>query len=209
MVWRFFDRQNITSKKSLHASERERADVRRARASWKRKQPRLDPKKLIFIDETGTSTNMTRLRGRCRRGQRLVAQVPHGHWKILRQDRISPPFVDAAPAQAGNASSRGLIPRFRDLAERADRGDAPVQQHVRDRRAVTQEERTGRNGYRPAGRVVRGVQRGGVVGRLTRHLDQERGEAKSPGGLGRRIGLVSRRRIPLGSMCKPAVTSPI
>ena len=91
------------SKKSLHASERERADVRTARASWKRKQPRLDPKKLIFVDETGTSTNMTRLRGRCRRGQRLVAQVPHGHWKTttfvagLRQDRITAPFVVDAP----------------------------------------------------------------------------------------------------------------
>jgi len=46
---------------------------------------------------------MTRLRGRCRRGQRLVAQVPHGHWKTttfvagLRQDRITAPFVVDAP----------------------------------------------------------------------------------------------------------------
>ena len=41
----------------------------------------LDPSKLLFIDETWAKTNMTRLRGRATRGQRLVAKVPHGHWK--------------------------------------------------------------------------------------------------------------------------------
>jgi transposase len=41
----------------------------------------LDPAKLVFIDETWAKTNMTRLRGRSPRGQRLVAKVPHGHWK--------------------------------------------------------------------------------------------------------------------------------
>lgn len=37
--------------------------------------------KLIFIDETWVRTNMTRLRGRALRGERLLAKVPHGHWK--------------------------------------------------------------------------------------------------------------------------------
>jgi transposase len=41
----------------------------------------LDPTKLLFIDETWAKTNMTRLRGRSTRGERLVAKVPHGHWK--------------------------------------------------------------------------------------------------------------------------------
>jgi transposase len=36
---------------------------------------------LIFIDETWTKTNMTRLRGRAPRGQRLIDKTPHGHWK--------------------------------------------------------------------------------------------------------------------------------
>ena len=31
----------------------------------------------------GANTKMARLRGRCRRGQRLVAAVPHGHWKTM------------------------------------------------------------------------------------------------------------------------------
>jgi transposase len=41
----------------------------------------LDPSKLIFIDETWATTNMTRIRGRAAIGERLVAKVPHGHWK--------------------------------------------------------------------------------------------------------------------------------
>jgi transposase len=41
----------------------------------------LDPRKLVFIDETWGKTNMTRLRGRAPVGERLVAAVPHGHWK--------------------------------------------------------------------------------------------------------------------------------
>ena len=40
-----------------------------------------DPRRLIFIDETWAKTNMTRTRGWCGVGQRLVARVPHGHWQ--------------------------------------------------------------------------------------------------------------------------------
>ena len=40
-----------------------------------------DPAKLVFVDETWAKTNMTRLRGRAPVGRRLVASVPHGHWK--------------------------------------------------------------------------------------------------------------------------------
>ena len=41
----------------------------------------LDPEKFVFIDETWAKTNMTRLRGRAPLGERLIAKVPHGHWK--------------------------------------------------------------------------------------------------------------------------------
>src|SRR2546429_9502073 len=59
----------------------------------------LNPARLVFIDETATSTNMVRLRGRCSRGERLIGSVPHGHRKTitlvagLRHDRIVAPFV--------------------------------------------------------------------------------------------------------------------
>jgi transposase len=53
----------------------------------------------VFIDETWATTNMARRHGRARRGRRLVAAVPHGHWKTstfiaaLRHDRITAPCV--------------------------------------------------------------------------------------------------------------------
>ena len=58
--------------------------MRQARGPWRTKrQPRMrqEPHRLVFLDETGgTSTKMTRLRGRCLKGQRLYAKAPFGHW---------------------------------------------------------------------------------------------------------------------------------
>jgi transposase len=59
----------------------------------------LDPQRLVFLDETWAATNMSRRYGRSRRGQRLVAKVPHGHWKTttfvaaLRHDGLTAPTV--------------------------------------------------------------------------------------------------------------------
>ena len=36
---------------------------------------------MVFLDEAGAKTNLTRLRGRARRGQRVVASAPAGHWQ--------------------------------------------------------------------------------------------------------------------------------
>lgn len=75
----------------------------RRRASWKRYQGRLDPSRLVFIDETWAKTNMVRTHGRCRRGERLRAKAPYGHWKTLtflaalRRDRIEAPCVLDGP----------------------------------------------------------------------------------------------------------------
>lgn len=83
----------------MFASEQERPDIAAARAAWKDEQPALDPARLVFIDETGTSTAMARRRGRAKRGQRVLGRVPWGHWKTmtfvagLRQDAIIAPFV--------------------------------------------------------------------------------------------------------------------
>jgi hypothetical protein len=46
--------------------------VAAARALWKANQPLLDPARLVFIGEPGTSTNMARLRSRSKRWQRLI-----------------------------------------------------------------------------------------------------------------------------------------
>jgi transposase len=77
--------------------------VAEARERWRQDQPSFDPARLVFLDETGTSTNMIRTRGRSRRGTRLTGRVPHGHWKIttfvagLRCGEITAPFVIDRP----------------------------------------------------------------------------------------------------------------
>ena len=65
------------------ASERDRPDVARRRQQWTAYQGRIDPARLVFIDETWTKTNMAPLRGWAPRGQRLKASAPHGHWKTM------------------------------------------------------------------------------------------------------------------------------
>jgi hypothetical protein len=77
--------------------------VKLHRLRWRSHQRRVDPSRLVFIDETWTKTNMTRLYGWAQRGRRLVAKVPHGHWKTatflaaLRNDRIEAPCLFDGP----------------------------------------------------------------------------------------------------------------
>ena len=73
------------------------------RLGWQVSIPGLDVRKLVFIDESGFRTNLVRLYGRSRQGQRLVAQAPWGHWKTttfvaaLRHDRLTAPMVVDGP----------------------------------------------------------------------------------------------------------------
>jgi transposase len=61
--------------------------------------PGMDPRKVVFLDETGANTKMTRTHGRAPVGQRVVGSVPHGHWKTttfvaaLRSDGLVAPMV--------------------------------------------------------------------------------------------------------------------
>jgi transposase len=88
------------------ANERDRPDVARRRAQWAERQDKIDPERLIFIDETWIKTNMEPLRGWARLGERLAAKVPHGHWKTstfiaaLRCDRIEAPWILDGPINA-------------------------------------------------------------------------------------------------------------
>jgi len=85
------------------AGERDRPDVARRRAQWIKHRDRIDPSRLVFIDETWTKTNMAPLRGWAPCGSRLIAKVPHGHWQTttflaaLRHDRIDAPWLLEGP----------------------------------------------------------------------------------------------------------------
>ena len=71
-------------KKSLIAREQQRPDVLLAREQFFAEQLADVPlKNVVVLDESYATTQFTRLRGRCPRHQRLVASVPHGHWKTV------------------------------------------------------------------------------------------------------------------------------
>lgn len=83
----------------IHAAEQDRPDVLEMRQGWLFWRAHLDPRRLAFIDETGTNTKMARRYGRAFRSHRLVAKVPHGHWKTttfvaaLRLEGFTAPLV--------------------------------------------------------------------------------------------------------------------
>ena len=76
----------------------------------------------MFIDETWASTNMARRHGRCRRGERLRAGVPFGHWKTttlvagLRRTGMVAPWVLDGPINRDAFHTyvgRVLVPELR------------------------------------------------------------------------------------------------
>jgi transposase len=77
--------------------------VKQERAEWQENQPALDVSKLVFIDETGANTQMTRPRGRSPKGERCHASVPGGHWTTttfiagLRVNEVTAPMTLDGP----------------------------------------------------------------------------------------------------------------
>ena len=70
-------------KKSLHATERDTEENRQKRAQFLAELRQVAPEQLVYLDESGVSTQMTRLYARCLGGQRIRDSVPGGHWKML------------------------------------------------------------------------------------------------------------------------------
>jgi transposase len=92
-----------TIKKTVIASERKREDVAAAREQWQAWQSACETSNLVFLDETGFSTDMIRRYGRALGGARCVDNAPAGHWQTLtfiaglRVDRMTAPWcVDQA-----------------------------------------------------------------------------------------------------------------
>jgi transposase len=96
-------RRGGPSHKTLFAFEQARTDIARRRQRWRSWQGGLDPRKLVFIDETWIKTNMAPLRGWGPKGERLRGFAPHGHWRTLtflgalRCDRLMAPCVFDGP----------------------------------------------------------------------------------------------------------------
>ncbi len=103
-------------------AEQDRPDIAFKRARWRRHQGKIDASRLVFIDETWAKTNMTRTHGRCPRGQKLHAKVPHGHWKTLtfiaalRAGQVTAPCVLDGPINSRSFTAyveQFLVPTLR------------------------------------------------------------------------------------------------
>jgi transposase len=116
------------SKKTAHAAEQRRPRVDALRRAWFEQQIDLEPERLVFIDEAGTSTKMARRYGRAPRGERCRAAVPHGHWKTttvtagLRLDGLIAPLVLDGPMNG--AAFRAYVEPA--LVPELERGDIVV-----------------------------------------------------------------------------------
>jgi transposase len=81
--------------------------VQLQRRQWRTNQPALEVTKLVFLDETGATTNMARTHGRSPKGERCVGAVPHGHWQTttfiagLRVNALTAPMVLDGPMDGG------------------------------------------------------------------------------------------------------------
>lgn len=77
--------------------------MRLARDQWREKQKDQSRQQLVFLDETGVTTSMTRRYGRAPKGERCVDHAPHGHWHTntfiaaLRLDRVEAPWLLDGP----------------------------------------------------------------------------------------------------------------
>jgi transposase len=103
-VWRTVRRLGLRHKKrTIFATEQDRLDVTIARDIWRAAQAGLAFTRLVFVDETGTTTSMTRLRGWGLRGRPLLGKAPHGHWMTstfvagLAHDGIHAPMLIDTP----------------------------------------------------------------------------------------------------------------
>src|SRR6202521_350847 len=131
-ISRFLNHLKLPFKKSLQAAEQDRPDVAAARRALRRRQALLNPRLLVFIDETSVSTTITRLYGRAPQGERLVQKVLHGNWKTLtfiaalRHDRVTAPFV--CEGAMNGETFKAYVEQF--LAPTLKRGDIVFMDNV-------------------------------------------------------------------------------
>lgn len=129
----------MSIKKTLKASEQEREDIAKSREEWVKFQETVDANRLVFLDESGLKTTMTRLYGRAHGGQRCMDSAPCGHWEsvtILSSIRLdgateSLVFEGAVDRKIFDAYIKeGLVPTLRP-------GDIVVMDNLRAHKSDT------------------------------------------------------------------------
>lgn len=146
-IWRSLRRQRLTyKKKTRHADERDRPDVQRKRRSFRRRVKRVDPERLVFVDETGVTTAMTPAYGWAPRGERAVGSAP-GAWEsvtviaALGLDGVRAPLASSGSTDSAAFESyveQALAPELRagdvvvwdNLSPRQTRAAAAAVRHA-------------------------------------------------------------------------------
>lgn len=125
------------TKEVLPASERDTPPVGRERRDFRRRMAQVDPEHLVFGDETGADTALTRTDGRAPLGERVEGAVP-GHWESVtlvagmrRSGVVSPMAVAGAMGTPSFASSVGQI-----LVPELHRGDVVVWDNLKPHRST-------------------------------------------------------------------------
>lgn len=113
--------------KSPHAAERDTPEVQRKRRSFRRKIKPIEPRRLVFVDETGVTTAMTPTRGRAPRGERVEASAP-ASWEsvtviaAMGLDGVRAPL--ALPGSVNAATLESYVEQV--LVPELQRGDVVV-----------------------------------------------------------------------------------
>lgn len=117
--------------------ERDTPRVKRLRRNWRKAAARVDPRKLVFVDESGLNTAMTRTHGRAPKGRRVHGAVPHDHKTLTMIGALRAEGVTAA-VTARCATDTDLFRLFvtQALAPRLRRGDVVVWDNLAPHRAA-------------------------------------------------------------------------
>jgi len=134
----------VAEKKSLIAREQRRPDVVERRRNFLIARRFVAPRRLVFLDESGAKTNMTRLYGRSRVGDRCNFHQAHGHWKTttmisaVRVDRVVERATVLFDGAMNSVTFLGYVETC--LAPSLERGDVVVMDNLAAHKAAGVEE---------------------------------------------------------------------
>jgi transposase len=138
-IWRALEKLKISrKKKTLHAQQRDTTKVQKQRRAFRRKIARIDPRRRVYVDETGATTAMTRTYGRAPVGERVPGAMP-SFWESvtlicgLRLSGVTAPLIFPGATDTAAFSSyveHVLVPQLRP-------GDVVIWDNLTPHKAAT------------------------------------------------------------------------
>ena len=136
-VWRALRRRGLTyKKKDRHADERDRPDVQKKRRWFRREIKRIEPRRLVFVDETGVTTAMTPAYAWAPRGERAAGSAP-GSWETVTVIAAVGRDGVRAPLAVGGSVDTAVFPTYveQTLVPELHAGDVVIFDNLKPHRA--------------------------------------------------------------------------